>query len=87
MVQGSLRSSLACADLFYQSEDALFRSEAEFLTWNLSCYLAEELQRKFHPLVVPQRGEGTGEQVRYGIEPCHIFDGILLSMAQEKDSL
>ncbi|MGB7030865.1 MAG: hypothetical protein WBF29_05410, partial [Syntrophobacteria bacterium] len=31
-----LDSLLPLGDLFYQSEDAFFRSEAEFLTWNLS---------------------------------------------------
>ena len=50
-------SYLPFADLFYQSEDTLFRSEAEFLTWHLSCQVAEELQNKFHCPGIPQGGK------------------------------
>jgi hypothetical protein len=40
-----LDSLLPLGALFYQSQNTFFRSEAEFLTWKLGCYLAEELQR------------------------------------------
>ena len=76
-----LNISLPFSNLFYQCEDALFWSEAEFLAWNLSCQLAEELQNKFHPVRVPQGGKGTGEEMRYWIQGFHIFDRIFFSMA------
>ena len=80
-------SLLSFSDSFYQSEGVLFWSEGEFLAWNLICHLAEELEDNCHCLGIPQRCEGTGEELGYQIETFHILDSVLFSVSEKENSL